>query len=324
VQIGSAQAVTAGGTYGSDAATVTAVGRYCWRAEFSGDDSLGVPGGSDSSASECFKLNPRQPSLKTNAGAGPVSFGSPVTDTATIGNTANQPGTGGLGDGSINPTTPGAKAGGTVSFTLFKDDCVTVATGTGGPFPKTVTVNGDGIYGPVSFTPDAPGTYHWVASYSGSSPNTLASLASASVCGADPDEDVVVRQIATSIATTQSAYPNDSHTVTSSKAGDILPAGGTVTFKLYQAAGGNSALANCTTGTATGLLYSQTVNNVGGAHSVTTSTSNTTVAVTTSGSYYWSVTYDPNDAQHVGRQNLCSENTAVNFTNDAGPGVQFP
>ena len=30
-------------------------------------------------------------------------------------------------------------------------------------------------YGPVSFTPDAPGTYHWVATYNGDLPNTLAS-----------------------------------------------------------------------------------------------------------------------------------------------------
>jgi len=318
VQIGSTQNLTTGGTYGSSTATVTAAGRYCWRADFSGDDSLGVPDGSDSSASECFKVNPRQPTLSTQAGAGPVTFGQPVTDTATIGNTANQPGTGGLGNGSINPTTPGAKAAGTISFTLYKDDCTTVATGTGGPFPKTVTVNGDGTYGPVSFTPDAPGTYHWVATYGGNPPNTLASLASDSVCGADPNEDVVVQQIATSLSTAPSAYPNDTDTITSSKPGDLLPANGTVTFSLYQAGGGKSALQNCTAGGAGGQIYTQTNTGVGGAHQVTTATSNTTVAVNTNGTYYWLVVYDPGDAQHVGRQSQCLENTVMTFTNDPG------
>jgi hypothetical protein len=263
-------------------------------------------------------VNPRQPTLSTQAGAGPVNFGQPVTDTATIANTARQPGTGGLGNGSINPTTAGALAGGTIGFTLFKDDCTTPATGSGGPFPKNVTVNGDGTSGPVSFTPDAPGTYHWVATYGGNPPNTLASLPSDSVCGADPNEDVVVRQIATSIATTQSAYPNDTDTITSSKVGDSLPAGGTVTFSLYQAGGGNSALQNCTASGPTGLLYTQTNTNVGGTHQVTTSTTNTTVAVNTNGSYYWSVVYDPGDAQHVGRQSHCLENTVMTFTNDSG------
>src|SRR5206468_1505875 len=75
-QIGSAQAVTTSGTYPSNSATITSAGRYCWRADFSGDDSLGVPDGSDHSATECFVVNPRQPTLSTNAGAGPVNFGS--------------------------------------------------------------------------------------------------------------------------------------------------------------------------------------------------------------------------------------------------------
>jgi hypothetical protein len=324
VQIGSTQTITASGTFGSDTATVTSTGRYCWRADFSGDDSLGVPPGSDHSATECFKVNPRQPTLSTNAGAGPVTFGNPVTDTATIGNTANQPGTGGLSDGSINPTTPGAKAGGTISFTLYKDDCTTPATGTGGPFPLTTTISGDGTYGPVSFTPDAPGTYHWVATYGGNPPNTLASLASDSVCGADPNEDVVVQQIATSISTAPSAFPNDSDTITSSKVGDLLPANGTVTFQLYQAGGGKTALQNCVAGSTAigvgGLLYAQTNSNVGGANQVTTETSNTSVAVSTDGTYYWSVVYDPGDAQHVGRQSQCLENTVLDFTQDPGPG----
>ena len=51
-------------------------GRYCWRADFSGDPTFGVPEGSDSSSNECFVVNPRQPTLSTNAGASPVTLGS--------------------------------------------------------------------------------------------------------------------------------------------------------------------------------------------------------------------------------------------------------
>ena len=328
VQIGSAQTVTANGTFVSDTATVTKVGRYCWRADFSGDSEVGVPPSHDSSSGECFTVNPRQPHIVTQAGASPVDFGNPVTDTATLTNTANQPGTGGLGDGSINPTTPGGPAGGTISFTLFKDDCTTVAVALAGTtpttFPIVVNVSGDGTYGPVSFTPNAPGTYHWVATYSGDSPNTLPTPASESVCGADPNEDVIVRQIPTEIATAQSAIPNDSATITSTVPGDNLPAGGTVVFSLYGPTPGSTALQNCQAGGATGRLYQQTNNNVGGANSVQTATNNTTVSVNVSETYYWLVTYAPGDTAHTGRQSNCAENTVLTFNNDSGPGTLFP
>lgn len=321
-QIGDPQTVTASGTYTSPVATITEAGRYCWRADFSGDEAIGVPASSDHSDSECFLVNPVQPAISTQAGAGPVDFGDAVTDEATLTGTANQPGTGGLGDGSINPTTAGGSAAGSVSFTLYKDDCATPATGTG-TNPQTVTVSGDGTYGPVSFTPDAPGTYHWVATYSGDSPNTRASLASDSPCP-DGSETVVVRQIPTAISTAQSVYPNDSATITSSVAGNSLPTTGTVSFTLYGPTSGQTALQNCQAGGSTGSLYSQTLTNVGGAHSVTVSTTNTTTAVNTSDTYYWLVTYTPGDSAHLGRQSQCSESTALSFTNDAGPGTAYP
>ena len=42
------QNLTADGMFTSAAATVTSAGRYCWRADFSGDEAAGVPPGSDS------------------------------------------------------------------------------------------------------------------------------------------------------------------------------------------------------------------------------------------------------------------------------------
>jgi hypothetical protein len=80
-----------------------------------------------------------------------VDLGQPVTDTATLTGTANQPGSGGPAsgmDGSINPTTSGAPAGGTITFTLLKDDCSVLARGTG-TNPEMLPVSGDGSYGPV-------------------------------------------------------------------------------------------------------------------------------------------------------------------------------
>ena len=41
----------------SPTATITSPGRYCWRAVYSGDAANGIPGSSDSSATECFTVN---------------------------------------------------------------------------------------------------------------------------------------------------------------------------------------------------------------------------------------------------------------------------
>ncbi len=319
-QIGTTQTIHAAGTFSSTPATVTEVGRYCWRAEFSGDSVAGVPGSKDDSTGECFTVTPKQPTLSTQAGSGPVDFGNPVTDTATLGNTANHQGSGGVGsDQSINPAAPGGAAGGSITFTLVKSDCSTAATGTG-TNPQSVTVTGNATYGPVSFTPDAPGTYYWKASYTGDSPNTLG-VSHNGDCK-DTNEAVVVRQIPTQISTAQQVYPNDSATLTSSVTGDNLPSGGTVVFRMYD------SLSSCTAAGDTvgngGLLYKETKTAVGGTHSVTVGTANTSVAVSANGTVYWTVTYATGDSAHTGRQSVCTENTALTFTNDAGNGTVFP
>lgn len=318
VDIGST-AVTEPGTYESPTATATAAGRYCFRAEFAGDIEIGLPESEDSSAGECFLVKPVKPAISTMAGAGPVDFGQPVTDTATLTGTAHKPGTGGAAGstltGSINPTTLGADATGTITFSLYKNDtCSQLATGTG-TNPQTVTVSGDGTYGPVSFTPDAPGTYHWVAKYNGDGPNTLASDAGACL---DENEDVVVRQIPTSIKTKQSWYPNDTATVTADVGN--LAGGGTVRFRLYDNA-------DCT-GTA---LYTETKSISGGSSSETVSTNNTTFAITTGfddtpnstkGPFSWEVVYTvaTGDTAHLGTQSTCdAEHFDIDYTNDPGP-----
>ena len=107
----------------SPTAYVTSVGRYCWRAVFSGDSDNGIPGSSDSSATECFTVNPVTPSLGTTASAD-VLLGNTVSDSATLGGTATQP-----ANPVINLTgTAGAPAGGTITFRLYgPGDCTTLA-----------------------------------------------------------------------------------------------------------------------------------------------------------------------------------------------------
>jgi len=317
VSVGSPQAVTASGTVVSPAATVTSAGRYCWRAVFSGDANKGVPGSSDSSASECFLVNPLQATITTDAGADTVDFGSAVTDTATLANTAHKPGTGSTG--SINPTTPGGEATGTITFRLFNN-----ATCNGDPVYTTTigTVSGNDTYGPVSFIPTAPGIYYWVANYGGDPPNTLANVPSA--CN-DAAERVEVRQIPTEIKTKQSWYPNDTAQVSVAIGNGNLAANGTVVFSLYD---------NPTcTGTA---QFAQTRTLTGGARTETVSTTNTTFPITTSyddtlgsttGLYSWKVVYTPatSDTAHTGRQSTCSaEQFNTTYKNDAGPGTLFP
>ena len=84
---------------------------------------------------------------------------------------------------------------------------------------STVPVSGNGTYNAPSFTPTAPGNYHWVAVYSGSSPNTSAVTHNAACT--DTDEDVTVSDVPSSISTAQRWVPNDSATVSAPAGGNL-------------------------------------------------------------------------------------------------------
>lgn len=294
-------------TVTSAAATVTSAGRYCWRAVYSGDTVKGVPGSSDARESECFKVLPVTPTLTTLAGAGPVTLGSPVTDTATLSGTAPKPGT-----PAINPTTAGASAGGTITFMLYgPDTCSTLAAG----FPSdgiSRAVSGNGGYptgsqAAVSFTPTAVGTYHWVASYSGDAPNTLGDTHN-TLCD-DTFEDVTVQQLVPSISTAQSFVPNDSATLTVVSGGGALA--GNVVFKLFDNA-------TCS-GTA---LYDSgnvaLVADLGGLSG--TASSNNTTAYGTNKSFSWLVTYTSTNGGHTGATSVCNdENSSITINNNYIP-----
>lgn len=283
-------------TVQSPTAYVTSAGRYCWRATFSGDSTNGIPASSDSSAGECFTVNPVNPSLSTSAGAG-VFLGQAVTDAATLGGTATQP-----ADPVINTTgTGGAVAGGTITFKLYGPS----DTGCGLLVytSATVAVSGNATYNsPVpQFAPTAAGNYHWVAVYSGDSPNTNG-LTHNAAC-TDTDEDVTVTSVASSMTTAQRWVPSDSARISASAGGNLA---GTVSFELY-------ASIDCTGAT----IYSGT-RPVSGASPATVSTTDAATqpaAQLASGSYSWKVGYDSTNAAQRDIPESCHETSSLTVTN---------
>jgi hypothetical protein len=270
--------------------TVTSVGSYCWRGDFT-SSTPGVPNASDngSNPNECFTVTPVTPTLTTQA-SGSVQLGNPISDTATLSGTASQPGSPIIG-GSAGPA-----AGGSITFTAFgPNSCSTVA------FTSTaVPVSGDGTYGSGSFTPTAVGTYTFEATYTpDGSGNTLG--ASATACPDPTGHENVLVTDTTSLTTAQNWLPNDSVTIKSA-GGSAL--NGSVTFTLYD------------NGTCTGnVLYTTGAISVSGSSPQTVATSNTSVKVSTSETVSWSVVYTSNDPNIAGSSDSCSETTALTISN---------
>ena len=281
----------------SPTAYVTSAGRYCWRGVFSGDPDNAISGSSDSSATECFTVNPVTPTLSTTAGAD-VLLGNPVTDTATLSGTATQP-----ANPVINLTgTAGAAAGGTITFKLYGPS--TTGCGTLVFTSSTFAVSGNGTYGPASFTPTAPGSYHWVAEYSGNLPNTNST--NHNTACTDTNEDVVVNTAPSSMTTAQSWVPRDSATISAGAGGALA---GTVSFALY-------ASSDCAVG-GDSPIYT-TTRPVSGASPQTVSTVDSATqpaAQTASGSYSWSVAYSSTNSAQRSIPASCHETSALTITN---------
>lgn len=275
-------------TVPSPTAYVTSAGRYCWRAVFSGDAANGIPGSSDFSATECFTVNPVTPGLATTAGDD-VFLGESVSDKATLSGLATKP-----ADPVINLTgTGGAPAGGTLTFKLYgPDDCTTLA------YTSTaVAVSGNKTYDSPSFTPEEAGTYYWVASYSGDSPNNLGTTHNADC--ADANEDVVVKSVPSTLSTEQTWVPNDTAEVSAPAGGDLA---GTVTFEFFE------------NGTCDGEpAWSEDVD-VAGASPQEVSTSNDE-AVSTSGAYSWRVGYDSDNQAQRDIAGSCQEVSTLDIDN---------
>jgi len=316
-------------------ATLTSAGRYCWFAEFKPDSSSaanGVPGATDNGSSttpnpECFTVTPVTPTLTTCSGtfnasnactaASAVDLGTAVSDRALLSGLAKEPGSDGGAAGkytSINATN-GAYAG-SIQFTLSgpsNSGCGGTPTGTG-TNPQTVpvdTTTGNKVYGPVSYTPNQPGTYHWQATLSNaSSVNNVLPVTDNASCN-QTREDVTINQVPTGITTRQSNFPQDAAAITVTGG---LTLNGNVRFRLYDTSG------HCTTNDGTtGLKYDSGDIAVSGPSGTTKGTNNTTFRVTDGTLYYWNVTYTSNTQAQLGSSSACTETTTTTFAgNDTG------
>ncbi|GAA2160259.1 hemagglutinin [Pedococcus bigeumensis] len=277
-------------TVQSPTAYVTSAGRYCWRAAWGGDSANGIPGSSDSSASECFTVNPVTPTLATTASAS-VVLGGTVSDSATLSGLATQP-----ANPVINLTgTGGAAAGGTITFTLYgPGNCTTVAYTS-----AAVTVSGNNTYNTPNpqFTPLAAGTYHWVASYSGNLPNNNATTHN-TACD-DTNEDVIITTVPSSLTSAQTWVPSDSVTVSATAGGAMA---GTVSFEFF------------TNGTCTGSSAFSTTKTVSGTSPQTVLSGNAP-AQTASGSFSWRVSYDSTNPGQRDIPASCHETSSLTVAN---------
>ena len=262
-------------TVSSGSATLTSAGRYCWFAHFTsntnnvpnadedGSGDTPLTGTSDPNP-ECFNVTAVKASLSTSATctSTPCVLGvDTLTDTATLGNTATEPGDNGgsytdsVGCGtppcphtttytSINATKTGNLAGlapadNSISWKLYGPANSSTCPAAGPTLLTTSrTVDGNGVYAktgppenqsPVSYKPalaDGVGTYVFLASYPGDGPNTLA--ADSTTCS-DSAEAVVLIGSASS-SSLQGWLPNDRVTLTTT-GGTSLD--GTLTVTLY-------------------------------------------------------------------------------------------
>ncbi|MCA1684154.1 MAG: hypothetical protein LC708_03395, partial [Actinobacteria bacterium] len=212
VPVSTSTKVVAGtGTYPSDLFTATAPGTYRWVASYSGDanNPAAGPTACADPAESVTVTAPPPVNLTTTASPG-VAVGGAVHDTATLG-------------GGLSPT-------GVITFRLYGPND---AACTGAPVftAPAVPVVGAASYDSANFAPIAPGTYHWVASYSGDANNAAVGP---TAC-ADPAESVTVTAPPpVSLTTTASpgvAVGGAVHD-TANLGGGLSPTG-SITFRLY-------------------------------------------------------------------------------------------
>ncbi len=277
-------AVAADGTATSAGYTPAAAGAYRWIAAYSGDANNAAVTAACNGTNENVSIASATPTIAT-AASGSVPLGLQISDQATV-------------SGRVNPV-PGA----TVTFKLYPpgDTACTAPP----VFTSSVAINADGTATSAPFTPTLPGTYRWVASYSGDANNVAVT---APCNGANENVDVGV-SVSPTLATTTSAtllvggQLVDQATVT----GRVNPTpGSTVTFNLY---GPNDA--TC----ASSAIYTSTVA-LNGAGSATSGAYTPTAA----GVYRWIASYS-GDANNNPVSGKCGESTETANVKPVAPSI---
>ena len=277
--------VAGNGSYQSDAFVVNVVGTYRWIASYSGDANNNAVAGACNDANESVVVTADSPSL-TTVSSPAIKLGGSVTDTATL----------------LNGTLPT----GSITFRLYGPNDAN-CTGTAVFTSSAVNVNGNGSYPSTpAFTPQAIGTYRWIASYSGDANNNPITGA----CN-DANESVVVSQATPAIATTASAGDVVGVAVTDSAtlSGGFNPTG-TIVFRLYGPSGpvvcnaGNEVFASAPIAVNGNGIY-------GPSGSFTP---------TIAGTYRWIATYS-GDANNAGIAGVCGAANETVVISKATPGL---
>jgi hypothetical protein len=142
--------VNGNGNYTSGEFTPTQAGVYRWIASYSGDGTNNPAGPTDcADSNERVRIDRIRPTVTTKASPS-VPTGGTIFDTATL-------------SGGVNP-------GGHMVFRLFGPDNLTCDGGTQ-IFTSVVAVSGNGDYVSDGYVPTQPGTYRWIAIYSGDANN---------------------------------------------------------------------------------------------------------------------------------------------------------
>ena len=267
--------VNGNGNYGSGAFTPSASGTYRWIATYSGDANNSTVAGLCGDANETVTVGTANPTMTTTASAG-VVVGGNVSDTATIA-------------GGFNP-------GGSITFRLYGPNDATCGVGNLVFTSAAIPVAGNGNYGSGNFTPTMPGTYRWIATYTGDANNAGVT----GMCN-DANESVVVSQAGPTITTQASGAVTLGGAVSddATLAGGFNPTG-TITFTLY---GPNDA----TCGNAP--VFTSAAIPVAGNGTYNSGNFTPTAA----GTYRWIATYsgDANNAAVAGMCNDPNESVVV-------------
>jgi hypothetical protein len=266
-----------GGIATSDSHTTVTAGTYNWVAVYSDDPNYASVTSPCGAEGETSVVGQAAPSITTTASPS-VAIGGSVSDTATL--------------------RSGFHPAGTITFDLYGPDDNTCA---GDPaFTSEVPVNAaNGDYTSGTFTPTVPGTYRWIAQYSGDVNNAAVS----GECN-DEGESVVVR--ATPTLTTQASPGGPGGTMivdTATLTGGTNPTG-TITFRLY---GPDNA-----TCTDPALFTSMVAVSGNGTYT------SGTVGPTTPGVYRWIASYS-GDANNVAVAGACNDaNESVTISGRSG------
>jgi hypothetical protein len=195
--------------------TTAATGTDYWVATYNGDSNNNPV--TSGTALEPVSITPNAPTITTTPGCTVTigCCGSKLTDTATL-------------SGVSTPT-------GTITFYLFAPGVTPNAHNSNNVYSDVVTVNGDGTFSTATgtnqggYAPTVPGTYEWVAVYSGDANNASAT----STFGSEPESVIAATPTLTTCpGGTVVLGSCGVLTDTATLRGGNNPTG-TLTFKLY-------------------------------------------------------------------------------------------